>query len=145
MLNSQGLIHIAPGADSLTGVVTDPAAGAGKRVLLLEEGQGFPIFSLVHQGDETLDAYMGGTGSLAGSSAPLGYAIGAWNGLFILFEHRFSHVQALVVLACHLHGAHLGAFTTAGALGEIHIPWIFPDNSSEISLLPIQGEKFGIG
>ena len=40
VLDGQGLVRVPPGTDRFTGMVADPAAGAGKGVVGFEQGQG---------------------------------------------------------------------------------------------------------
>jgi hypothetical protein len=125
-------------------MVADPAACAGKGVLLLEQFQRFCIFFLLHQGNKSLDGHMGRTGGFAGRNRAFGNAVSPGNGLFILFENRFALVEPFIMLTGGIHRTDFGAFPAGGTLGYIDKSRFFFDSGREISLFTIQFQKFGI-
>ena len=143
--DGQGVVVIAPGADAFAGMVADPAADARKRVVLLEEFDGFRVFALVDQGDISLDADMGRAGGLARGGAPFADGKGPGDGLGVFFIDGFSDGKAPVLLVRDFNGTDFGAFAAAGAFGKIYKPGFLADFGLEMARFAVQGENFRSG
>jgi hypothetical protein len=64
------------------------------------------------------------------------------NGLGILFIRRFFGGQIFLIFIRKINGADLGAFTTAGAFGQINVAGLFADPGLEAPRFTVQCEQF---
>ena len=145
VLDRQGRVDLVAGAGPLTGVVADPAADCGKRMILLEQFEGLVILARVDQGNVALDAHVCGAGRPARGGAALGDGKGPRDRLGILFVDGLAGGEPLVVLVGKLDGADLGAVTAAGAFGKIHVACLLADFGGEMARIALQAQQFGIG
>jgi hypothetical protein len=91
ILYGKRVIHLVARANPFTGVMTHPPAYPGKGVILLEQCQGLPVFTLLDKGDEALNAHVCGTAGPAGGGTSFIYGKSPGNGLGVLLEHRFLY------------------------------------------------------
>jgi len=119
-------------------MVADPAAHAGKGVVLLEQFQGLPVLAVVDQGNVALHTDMGGTGGAAWGRAFFGNGVCARDGLGVLLEGRFAIRQAFVVFIRNIDGTDLGAFAAAGALIQIYETGLLLDAGGKLSDFPFK-------
>src|SRR5210317_2644908 len=129
----QGLIHVVAGTDFFAGMMTYPAANAGKGVIFFKKRQCFRVFALINQGNIALDAYMGRTSCLAGRRAALADPKSPGDRLGVLFVNCFAIGQALVILIGQRNGTYLNAFSTAGAFSQVYKTRLLVNGSREIS------------
>jgi len=139
------LVHVVTGTDLLTGVMTYPAADAGEGMLLLEEFQSFPVFSLVDKGDVALDAYMCGTGGFAWCRAALVDTIGTRDGLGIFFESSFAFREPFVIFVGACNGAYLGTLATTGAFIQVDEAGFLVNFRRKITGFSVQFYQFRVG
>lgn len=98
LTDGQRLIDLGAGTFPFAGMVADPAADAGKGVLVLEELQGLVVSAVIDQGDKSLNADMGRAGCLAGGCSHFVDAETTGDGLWILFVNCFAKIEFFVVL-----------------------------------------------
>ena len=139
------MVHVVTGTDFLTGVMADPAADAGERMLLFEKFQGFPVLSLVDKGDVALDAYMCGTGGLAWRSAALVDSECTGDGLGVFFESSFAFREPFVIFVGACNGAYLGTLATAGAFVRVDEAGFLVNFCRKITGFSVQFYQFRVG
>jgi len=139
------LIHVVTGTDFLAGVMADPAAYTGERVLLLEELKGFPVFALVDKGDVALNAHMCGAGGFAWCGAALVDTIGTRNGLGIFFESGFAFRKPFVIFVGACNGTYFGTLAAAGALVRVDEAGFLVNFCRKITGFSLQFHQFRVG
>ena len=112
--DGQRLIHIIAGTNLFAGVMANPATDPRKGVVFFEKFQCFLIFTLVDQGNITLNTDMRRTGGLTGGCPPFFDAKSTGNGLGIFFNCRLTRGKTLVIVIGAGYGTYLGTFTTTG-------------------------------
>ena len=141
----QGLIHVVAGTDFFAGMMTYPAANAGKGVIFFKKRQRFAVFALIDQGDIALDAYMGRASCLAGGRAALADPESPGDRLGVLFVNCFAIGQALVILIGQRNGTYLNALSTAGAFCQVYKTRLLMDGGREVPRNAFKIKEFGIG
>ncbi len=63
----------------------------------------------------------------------------------VLFIGSFFKRQTFIVFIGKLNRANIGAFITAGTLGEIHKAGLLFYPGGKAPLLPIKAQKFAVG
>jgi hypothetical protein len=124
-------IPCAP-AGILAAVGANPAQNAGKRQVLHDDLQGLMELALLDHLDVALDVQPRRAGQAAGGLVGLADGVGAGDGLGILFECGPLHGQAFVVIVRKPHGADLGTFPAAGALGGVDVTGTLKDLCREV-------------
>ena len=145
LTDGKGLVHVVTGTDLLAGMVADPAADTGKRMLLLEEFKGFPVLSLVDKGDIALNTHMCGAGGFAWCGAALVDSKGAGNGLGIFFESRLAFREPFVIFVGACNGTYLGTLAAAGALVRVDKAGFLVHFCREITGFSLQLHQFRVG
>jgi hypothetical protein len=115
--DGQGIVDRLAGTGRFTGVVANPAADPGERMVLFKQLHGFRIFLGIDESDISLNAHMGRAGDPAGSVSPLGDGIPAGDSLGVSLISGLAAGQTFIIFVRQLYGTNLAAFTTAGALG----------------------------
>ena len=77
-------------------MIAYPSANGGEGIVLLDQFQRFPVFACRNEVNVTLNADMGGTGSLTGGSPDLVNGKGARYGLGELPVDRFPGIKIFI-------------------------------------------------
>ena len=141
----QGLIHLVAGTNFFAGMMTYPAANAGKGVIFFKKRQRFPEFALINQGNISLDTYMGRASCLAGCRAALADPEGPGDRLGILLIDGFAFRQPLVISIGQRDGTYLNALSAAGAFCQVYKTRLLVDRSRKVSRNTFKIQEFGIG
>lgn len=144
LADGQGLVDLGAGTLALAGMMTDPAADARERMLLLEELQGLVVPAVAHQRDKALDADMGRTSGLAGSGTLFAYPESSGNSLRILFENCLAEVEFFVVLVGTGDRADLRALAAARAFRQVHKAGCLMNFCGKVSGLAFEAQKLGV-
>jgi len=143
--DGKGLVHVVTGTDFFTGVMADPAADAGERVLFLEEFQSFSELALVDKGDVALDTHMGGTGGFTGSGAAFVDTKCTRDGLGVFLESGLAVRETFVILIGASNWAHLGTLAAAGAFVRVDEAGFLVNFCRKITGFSIQFHQFRVG
>jgi hypothetical protein len=143
--DGKGGIDFISCAGLFAGMMTDPTANSGKRMIRFKQLKSFMVLAFFNQGDKSLGAYMGRAGNPAGSRSFFADGIGSGYGLGILLVGGFSQGKPLVVFIRDLDRAHLCAFAATGAFARINEPGPLPYLGGKISGVSLQINKFRIG
>ena len=139
------LVHLGAPAGILAAVGANPAQNAGKRQVLHDDLQGLMELALLDHLDVALDVQPRRAGHAARGLVGLADGVGAGDGLGILLECGPLHGQAFVVIVRKPHGADLGAFPAAGALGGVDVTGFLKNFCREVPGSALQRQNLTLG
>jgi len=119
-------------------MVADPAADCRERVLLLDQLQRFPVFTLSNQGNVALDTDMGRASGLARAAAFLVDGIRSGHRLGIALVGGLAGGKALIEFIFQLNGTDGRAFPATRAFLPVDEAGMLQDGCLESPHLTVQ-------